>query len=122
MDFKKLESDLESIFMAGVRRVDPYLLIKASVRLQGDQLVIESNEVRESVALSNFKRIFVIGFGKATARMAKAMEEILGERVTAGVISVKVGHTETLNTIRIIEASHPVPDKNGLKAAQAIVD
>ena len=122
MDFKKLESDLESIFMAGVRRVDPYLLIKASVRLQGDQLVIESNEVRESVALSNFKRIFVIGFGKATARMAKAMEEILGERVTAGVSSVKDGHTETLNTIRIIEASHPVPDKNGLKAAQAIVD
>ncbi len=122
MDNRKPEEDLKSIFKAGVKRVDPYQLIKNGVEIQENRLFISLNESRESVDLSKFDQIFVIGFGKATAKMAKAMEEILGERITEGIISVKVGHTEPLATIQTIEAGHPVPDGNGLKAAKTIVD
>jgi len=108
--------------MAGVRRVDPYRLIKDSVTLQDEHLLIKSSGDSECIDLSEFKQIFVTGFGKATAKMALAMEKILGERISAGVIAVKYGHTEALKTIKIMEAGHPVPDVNGLKAAQAIVD
>jgi len=118
----KPESDLESIFTAGVRRVDPYQLVKDSVRIQDERLLIELDKSKESVDLSEFDRIFIIGFGKATAKMGRAMEEILGERITEGVISVKVGHTEPLTIIRTIEAGHPVPDENGLKAAKTLVE
>ncbi|MFH2132850.1 MAG: glycerate kinase [bacterium] len=122
MDYKKREHDLTSIFMAGVNRVDPCLLIEHSIRCVGKQLVIDTGSQTEHVDLSAFDRIFIIGFGKATAKMARAMEAILGDRITEGVISVKYGHTEKLQTIRMIEAGHPVPDANGLKAARAIAD
>ncbi len=122
VDYMNPAEDLEAIFKAGVRRVDPYQLIKDAVEIQNDRLLIELNESRESIDLSNFDQIFVIGFGKATAKMAKAIEEILGKRLTAGIISVKLGHAEPLGIIRSIEAGHPVPDENGLKAAKTIVD
>ena len=122
MNTRKPEENLESVFKDGVRRVDPYQLIKSAVEIQGDRLLFQTNGSRESVDLSKFDQLFVIGFGKATAKMAKAMEEILGERLIEGLISVKAGHTEPLTTIRTIEAGHPVPDENGLKAAKNIVD
>lgn len=122
VEFKKQKEDLESIFMAGVRRVDPHFLIQDSVTLQNEHLIIRSGNKSERFDLSEFNRIFVAGFGKATARMAMAVEEILGERISKGVIAVKYGHTERLKKIDIIEAGHPVPDENGLHAAHIIAD
>jgi hydroxypyruvate reductase len=52
--------------------------------------------------------------------MAKAVDELLGKRITEGVISVKYGHTEPLQKIVTIEAGHPVPDQNGVRAAHEI--
>jgi hydroxypyruvate reductase len=59
--------------------------------------------------------------GKAAASMAHAVEEILGERLTAGIINVKYGHTAELKTVKINEAGHPVPDAAGLSGAREIV-
>ncbi|TYB30807.1 MAG: glycerate kinase, partial [Candidatus Mcinerneyibacterium aminivorans] len=60
--------------------------------------------------------------GKATATMAKAMEEILKDKITRGLISVKYGHTADLEKIEYIEAGHPVPDENGFNAGKKILD
>ena len=72
--------------------------------------------------LRAYTRIVVIGAGKATARMAKAVEAICGDRITEGLISVKYGHTEPLSVIKTIEAGHPVPDFNSLDAAARILE
>jgi hydroxypyruvate reductase len=53
--------------------------------------------------------------------MAQAVEEILGERIKAGVINVKYGHALPLDIITLNEAGHPVPDEAGLKGTQEIV-
>ena len=53
--------------------------------------------------------------------MAAAIEDILGENITSGIINVKYGHTANLNFIRLIEAGHPVPDKNGMHGADKIL-
>jgi hydroxypyruvate reductase len=58
-----------------------------------------------------------LGAGKATAKMALAMEEILGEWITEGVIAVKYDHVENLQRVQCIEAGHPIPDENGLRAS-----
>jgi hydroxypyruvate reductase len=54
--------------------------------------------------------------------MAKALEEILGGRLTSGWIIVKYGHGLPLKKIRVVEAGHPMPDQAGLEAASFILD
>ncbi|MBW2738544.1 MAG: glycerate kinase, partial [Deltaproteobacteria bacterium] len=56
------------------------------------------------------------------APMAAALEDILGERITKGIINVKYKHVAHLDRIKLIEAGHPVPDENGQNGANAILD
>ncbi|GBC62847.1 glycerate kinase [Desulfonema ishimotonii] len=111
---------LQAIFMAGVDRADPCRMMKKHLHIDGPVLTVQMADRAETIRLTDVERIFVIGTGKATARMATAAEEILGARITQGLISVKYGHTEPLERIRIIEAGHPVPDENSVRAGREI--
>ncbi len=113
---------LEEIFRAGLSRVDPESLIGSCLHLEDAVLTVDNGEEQRRFDLDRFEKVVVIGFGKATARMAKAVEAVLGERIDDGLIAVKYGHTETLSRIGTIEAGHPVPDANGVEAAHKIVE
>jgi glycerate-2-kinase len=54
--------------------------------------------------------------------MADAVERILGNRITAGHIVVKYGHSCKLKYIKVTEAGHPEPDSNGYKATFSIMN
>jgi hydroxypyruvate reductase len=69
---------------------------------------------------SRYRRIFVIGAGKAGAPMAQAVERALGRRIAAGLINVKYGHTARLRRIELNECGHPVPDAAGASGAARI--
>jgi glycerate 2-kinase len=71
--------------------------------------------------LNRFRRIIVLGAGKASAKMAQALERVLGDRISDGFISVKTEHTEPLMKIRVHEAGHPVPDVSSIEAANEIM-
>lgn len=47
---------------------------------------------------------------------------MLGRRIRAGLINVKYGHTARLRRIELNECGHPMPDENGLRGAQRILD
>ncbi len=111
------KKDISQLFLSGVERVLPDKLISSQVRLSGDVLSIQNYSFR----LSDFENIFVIGGGKATALMAKEIESILGNYLSAGHVVVKYGYECRLNTIEITEAGHPLPDENGLKATRRMV-
>ncbi len=113
---------LEKIFRAGLNRVDPLSMMKNQIRLEGSILRISTETEFHSVDLHGLSRVLVTGMGKASARMALGLEHILGNRITDGLISVKYGHTEPLERIRLIEAGHPVPDQNSVLAAHQITD
>jgi hydroxypyruvate reductase len=115
-------SDLKTIYQAAIKRVDPYTMIQSRITLDNNILNIRLDDRKMRLPLDKFKKIYVIGAGKATAPMAKAMEELLGPKLSGGLISVKKGHTDTLNKIESIEADHPVPDENSRLAAQQIID
>jgi hydroxypyruvate reductase len=53
--------------------------------------------------------------------MAKALEDLLGDRITAGILVVKDGHGLPLKKIRIQEAGHPVPDERGVAGTLEIL-
>jgi hydroxypyruvate reductase len=71
--------------------------------------------------LDGCDRVLVVGAGKAVAPMAKALEDLLGDRIAAGLLVVKDGHGLPLRKIRIQEASHPVPDERGVAGTLEIL-
>jgi len=105
------------IFQAAIRAVDPVEAILRHVKADDGSLLIGDRRLE----LKNYERILVVGAGKADAPMAQAMEQILGERVSGGLIVVKDGHGLPLKHVRIQEASHPVPDERGIKGAEDIL-
>jgi len=64
-------------------------------------------------------RTIVVGAGKASASMARAVDENWSGPLS-GLVVTRDGHSDTCKRIEIVEASHPVPDARGLKAAQRI--
>jgi glycerate 2-kinase len=111
---------LESIFSAGLRRVDPVRMVTDSLSVDGETLSVTAGSQTRSFDLSRFDRIVVVGAGKASASMALGVEQVLGNRIETGLVSVKYGHTASLASIELIEAGHPVPDEQGVTAASRI--
>ena len=117
------------IMRAALKAVDPAGAVKN---------YLEANPHVMAHIKATSGRVVVVGAGKAGAPMAKAVSEILGDRVAAGRVVVKYGHahakpgpkrlsglTQTepdqLSAIKITEAGHPVPDQSGVGAAAEIV-
>ncbi|HZE22310.1 MAG TPA: glycerate kinase [Desulfobaccales bacterium] len=103
---------LKAIFRAALRAADPEALIQARVHRRGNHLVVADR----TYALADFRRVFLIGAGKAAALMARALQALLEDRLTAGLVIVKYGHAVSLRRTRVIEAGHPIPDQSGLAA------
>jgi glycerate 2-kinase len=108
---------LEHILRAGLDAVDPERAIRKYVRRKGNQLLVGDR----SYALDGFKRILLIGAGKGTAPMAKALEEILEDHLTEGRIIVKYGYGMPLKKTHTMEAGHPIPDEAGLRATEEVL-
>lgn len=66
-------------------------------------------------------RCIVVGAGKASAAMAAAVEEAWPNVPMEGVVVTRYGHAVPTRHIRIVEASHPVPDAAGMQAAEDIL-
>ncbi|MBI2152674.1 MAG: glycerate kinase [Candidatus Rokubacteria bacterium] len=74
-----------------------------------------------SVDLSRHRRVLVVGAGKASGAMARALEGVLGDRISDGLVVVKDGYTAPTRRIKLVEAGHPIPDERGLSAASEIL-
>ena len=112
--------DLENIYRDAVREVDPAGLIRSCVKKDGLKLSIIGPDTNIIEDLSRYKKVIVLGVGKASARMASAMESILEGELTRGFVITKYGHGLELRKIQVMEAGHPVPDENSLQGAQIL--
>ena len=115
---RELKSPAAAIFHAGLAAVDPERCVRRHLRLDGG--VLSAGEAAHDLKTAG--RLYVIGFGKASAAMARSAEEILGERIYGGLIITKYGHGLPTARCRVMEAGHPVPDENGLRATAALLD
>jgi len=113
---------VSQIMEAALLAVDPYAAVKHNISIVGSQLLIGS----QSVDLPSKGRIFVVGAGKAGAPMAQAAADQLGSRLSAGIVIVKEGYGIADGTfptgLKIVEASHPLPDQRGVNATAEIFD
>ena len=112
-----MRQQARDIFQAALRAVDPVEAILRYVKRVDDGLQIGEHRFNSK----DYDRILVAGTGKAGAPMAKALEDLLGDRISDGVIVVKEGHGLPLQHVRIHEAGHPVPDDRGIRGAEDVL-
>src|SRR5579862_4211823 len=106
------------IFRAALAASDPQDAVLRHLKFDGWTLTAG----RRKYSLKKFDRIQVIGAGKASAAMARAVERLLGRRIAGGWINVKDGHTTNLRRIHQQECGHPIPDERGVEGARRIAE
>ena len=116
------------IIEAGLEAVDPYVNTRKLIRIEDDRLRIGgppemdlSGYGEETIDLSQIKNIYVLGAGKTVQRQAKALEDVLGDRLTAGAVTIKKGEEVYLKKVEVTEGAHPVPDENTVAGARRIL-
>ena len=111
----------KTIFTRALAAVDPSKILKDRIRIERDRLLIKTGTNSEKVYdLKGVEKIFLVGTGKAASAMAQAIEEILEDRITRGIITTKYGHLLPLKKTEIVEAGHPLPDRKGYEGAKKI--
>lgn len=115
IDLRRLALDIAE---AGLAAADPGAAVHRLLRVDGDRLWIGERRFD----LSNGRRIFVIGAGKASFPIAKALDTVLGSRIHRGLVTCKHGQEGSLDSIELRLAAHPAPDEASLAAAAATVE
>ncbi|HUZ18349.1 MAG TPA: glycerate kinase [Spirochaetia bacterium] len=120
MDERKHFEELRTLFAAAVERVDPKAMMAGRISIAGSRLLVATETESIELDLDRFDTILVLGAGKASAKMASGLVEILGGRITTGLVAVKDAHHENLGPIETIVAGHPVPDASSVDAARRL--
>jgi glycerate 2-kinase len=113
-----LRSQALAIFQAALKAAAPAEAVRRSVRLTRGTLLAG----RKRYSLAKFRNIYVIGAGKASIEMARAIERLLRARVSGGWINTKYGHAAPLRRIEVNECGHPLPDARGEDGARRIAE
>jgi hydroxypyruvate reductase len=113
----KLRRDALAIFNAGLKSADPEAAIRRFVHRDDEMLDV----ARHRYDLSRYRNIYIVGAGKASARMAQAVEAILDDRIGDGAVIVKYGYRLATKKVKILEAGHPIPDRVGLDATAMVI-
>ncbi len=111
---------LIKMYWEAVHAVDPEMLIVSGVKKENGKLIIDNHGDAISEDLSSYKEVIVLGIGKASARMAAAIEKVLGDELTRGLVITKYGHAVKTKIIKVIEAGHPLPDQNSVRGAKVL--
>lgn len=113
-----------AVLEAALQAVDPAKVVAETLHLEDDHLIVGE----KTYDLNQFRRVLLVGAGKAGAPMASAVADVLGDRVDAGTVVVKQGYASGSETsaglkqrIHILEAGHPLPDIRGVEATQDIL-
>jgi len=106
-----MKEDLEAILAASLAAADPAEAVRRSVRLEGG--VVATGDERFEA-----DRVFVLAAGKAAGAMARAAEELLGERLSGGLIVTRHGNEASSEKLEVLFAAHPEPDERGVEAAR----
>jgi glycerate 2-kinase len=101
-----------------LQRLDAYDRIKSIARLEGSSLHIGTR----TWDLSKKRHVYLVGAGKACNAMAAALDEILGQHLSKGIVIVKVAEERDVyrNTDAYV-GGHPLPNQTGYEASLKIL-
>lgn len=122
---------MAEILDAGLSACDPGSNIRRLLRLDGEILTVGSPDFEpegdprsgeEVIDLRGVGRIFVVGAGKGIQHTARALEEILGDRLTGGHVIDKQGSPAILERVGVTFGAHPVPDAGCVEGCRRILE
>ncbi len=111
---------MDRVITAALKAVDPRAAARGALSLSGDHLTAGGS----IVDLSGFKRIRMVGVGKASQAMARGVLDVLGERIAEGLLISKHRSAEQEplpGRVRVLIGSHPVPSAESETSARALV-
>lgn len=111
------------IMKVALAAVDPTESVHRRLRRQGNQLDLDG----KSFDLTRYRKVILIGAGKAGTPMARAVVDCLEGRLDGGLVIVKEGYAEgaedlAAKGVTIFEAGHPIPDERGRLGTQGILE
>ncbi len=120
--------DALEILMETMEKIDAYRVTKSSLSMKDVILSVAGEEID----LSRFENIYVVGFGKASIGMAKAVGEFLpvkeGIVISSGggggaevAAEEKAGGEEYPESIGVLYGSHPLPTEENVRATEEIL-
>ncbi|MHA1835541.1 MAG: glycerate kinase type-2 family protein [Candidatus Odinarchaeia archaeon] len=104
----------------GLEYVNPKNLLYNKLKVNNGNITVDKIKIR----IKNYENVYVIGMGKGSGFLAEALEELLGNFLTEGIVAVQSGTSSFYQTskIRIVEGDHPIPGYNSVKAANSILE
>jgi glycerate 2-kinase len=108
-----VRKDLEEIWAAGLAAADPERAVGRALALEEGAIVADGTSFEA-------ERVFVVAAGKAAGTMGRAAEELLGDKISGGLVVTKDGHDPGPEDFEVVFASHPEPDERGVEAARKV--
>ncbi|WP_049998903.1 glycerate kinase type-2 family protein [Halococcus sediminicola] len=100
---------------AGIAATQPTRVMSEALERDGTTLTVDD----ATVDLDEYSEVVVVGGGKAAAQMAAVIEDVLGERLTDGV--VVTNDPQETDCIAVVKGSHPTPDEAGEEGARRVL-
>ena len=114
---RDLEADARAIHRAALEAVDPGGLVRAHLRLEGDSVACAGRRF----LLKPSSEIRLVGAGKAACAMAAAVEDVLGSRLTGGLVLAVEGTERPLKRLGCHPCPHPVPDARSVLGTRQLL-
>jgi glycerate 2-kinase len=100
----------------GIEAAHPATVVADTVELAGDCLTV----LGERYHLDSFEDIFVVGGGKPAGAVAAALDDLLGESLTGGLV-VSDAPLDT-DRVEVIGGTHPTPSTENIRATEGLLE
>ena len=110
---------IKQILVSALDAVDPASTVSSYLHRENELLYV--GNPAKCYHLPTYRRIFIIGFGKASLPMTRAAVNIIGDRITysACITNTSIRHTFPITALM---AAHPIPNQNNILAGQKILN
>lgn len=101
---------------AALSSIHPENVMNANFKIQNNELIIQNQKIN----LNEYERIFLLGFGKGSAKISKLIEEALGDKLTKGFVIDTT--KQEFDKIEFILGTHPLPSQENIEFTQKSID
>lgn len=115
LDLTPSRHKMLSIAEAALEAIDTDSIVRSKLKYEDGSLIVDGKKY----SLSPYKNIRLLGFGKASSKAVKAIESILGDRISGGIVIDN--HPEASHIVKVEKGDHPLPSEKNITASNSLV-
>ncbi len=112
--FKKARQDTLTMLEEALKRVNGFNAVSSAISLENSFLQVKG----ESFPLKSFEHIYLLGFGKASVDMARAVKKILPIKKGCSITNER----KKIEGIEVYQATHPLPEEKNIYATEKLLE